>query len=341
MATIINRPTQQELIKLVNLSKLNVMTPFTKIFTKRNKPIISRSDNPLLEDLIRINYESKTFPRHTKAPTLQKQGHMRLALKPDLLGGTMPVDSLTYSEKQAGEAIVVVEGEIVSQVNYEIDSRIAELKIGVVNALEAMASEVFLTSAISYLNLDFDPTDISEKGDLTVDPANGETVLDGILKEVLKFQAENKMLPDIYIGVNIFSDISQEINAAAGKLNRGDYTVKTVKNANEEYFEVEVATMGLTMRLIQNAKEYQGQLINTDDKIILAHPATVGIVYASLAMPNATNTAPIPVFAEYVAYLGGFNTGTLTSDITVHSSPCPFIMDNNLLWRFNYVKTTS
>jgi hypothetical protein len=200
-----------------------------------------------------------------------------------------------------------------------------------------MASEVFVTSKITNLNINFDLNGDSTKGDLTVTPADGETVMAGIVKKVLDYQKTNKIIPSVSIGINAFNQLTNEIDSAAGKLSLGDYKVNKVTGANEEYFEVTVEKMAITMRLLSLAKEYEGSDINTDDLIILHHGSTIGVGYAILGVPDSARKTTISVRSEFVAFEGDYNANNLAGSINVHSAPLPFIMDNTLLWRYNLV----
>jgi len=337
MATIINA-RQKELIALVNTQKVyNTYTPYTKMFKEVNAPILSGRTDLLLEDLVNTNYEAKTFPRNSSATILQKQSHMRLSLRPPMLGHQMTVDTLSSLEKGAGEPIVIIDGQAVNGTDYEVEDKVNQIKKTIVNGLESMASEVFVTSKITNLNINFDLNGDSTKGDLTVTPADGETVMAGIVKKVLDYQKTNKIIPSVSIGINAFNQLTNEIDSAAGKLSLGDYKVNKVTGANEEYFEVTVEKMAITMRLLSLAKEYEGSDINTDDLIILHHGSTIGVGYAILGVPDSARKTTIPVRSEFVAFEGDYNANNLAGSINVHSAPLPFIMDNTLLWRYNLV----
>jgi hypothetical protein len=327
---------QQELYTIYDGVVARTYTPYTYKFTEANAPIFSGTTRIHVEDALAELVEASVFDRDSAIPAIVSQGHTRISITPPLLGNKKPISALDGISKGVGQAVVVIGGQTVDSTKYEITKKLTELKAGIENGKGNMAGEVFLTSAIASEGLNFDVGNLSAKGNVTVTPANGETIATTIVKMARTFFKNKGRVPSISIGDAVADQLISEINSATGKSKRGDYSMVANTAEGQKGFSVMIDTMNIPLEVLAPVNAFKGSVINTDAKIILHSPDTLVMGYAVLETVDG-NDLPLLVKGAVVTGYGEVNKVNGRTSVHAYSAPVPMIVDNNLIERWDLV----
>ena len=327
---------QQELYTIYDGVIARTYTPYTAKFTEGNAPIYSSTTRIHVEDALAELVEASVFERDSAVPALISQGHYRLSITPKLLGGKKAITALDGITKNVGQPVVVIGGQTVDQTKYEITKKFTELKASIENAKGNMAGEVFLTSQISSEGLNFDANSVSEKGDVSVTTANGETIATTIVKMARTFFKDKGRVPTISIGDDVADQLISEINSAVGKSTKGDYTMVANTGEGQKGFSVMIDAMNIPLEVLAPVNAFKGSVINTDSRIILHSPDTLVMAYAILETVDG-NDLPLLVQGEMITGYGDVSKVNGRTSVHVYSAPVPMIIDNTLMERWNLV----
>ena len=327
----------QELYSIYNGLDVRTYTPYTPKFTEANTAIYSQTEKCSIEDALENLIEAEVFDRDSAVPVIKEEGHMRLTIKPKMLGGKKGISALDGNNKQVG-AVTLIAGKATDNSKYEVGIKLRALKTAIDNAKGNMAGEVFLTSKMKNVDggVNFDPTNVSDKGNLTVTTADGETVAVKIVQTARKFFKDNGRVPKICIGDKVADQLIQEVNAGMGKSKKGDYSMTANTGQGQDGFSVMIDTMNIPLEVLAPVNEYKGIVINTDSLIQFYCPTTLVMAYAVLETVDAAKQ-PLLVRGEFVVNYGKVDEETGRGSVHAKSAPVPMIIHNKLLHRYQLV----
>jgi hypothetical protein len=331
------RITREELYNIYRDLSGRTYDPYSSKFTEANAPYYSGTVKLHIEDMLDALAEANVFDRDSAIPAIKEQPHTRMTIEPMMLGGKKPISALDGQNKQLGQA-VIIEGRSIDQSVFEVGKKLSSLRTGIVNSLGKMSGEVLLTSELTHpkLAVNFDPTGISDKGNLTVDTSANETVVAKIVDLLQTFYSDKGFVPQVMIGRKVADQVIQEINLGAGKSAKGDYRMQTT--GQNEGFKLEVAHMDVPMELIAPVTPLGSTTkIVTDNLIQLTAVETLCMGYAVIETYNGATEMPEAITGEVAINYGEINKETGRSSIHAKSAPLPVIVDNNLIERYQLV----
>jgi hypothetical protein len=307
--------------------------PYTDRFTEANPAFLSDTTKIHIEDMLAEMYEAESFDRDSAIPAVQIHGHTRVSIEPVMLGGKMGLSALDTLNKSVGQPIVMIGGKVVDNSVYTKTSKLEVLKSGVEQGKANMGAEMFLTSQITELGLNVDPTGESEKGDVTVTPANNEKVATTLVRMIRTFFKNKGYAPKIAVGDAVVDALIAEIDVNTGKATKGDYTMT---QNGDQGFNVSVDTMNIPIEVLAPVNAYKGNEIDTTDRIILWAPHCLGLAYAVLEGVDGAGN-PMAFKSQYITDEGEVNRETGRGSVYVKSAPLPLVLNNTLIERWNLV----
>lgn len=345
-------PIQEQLTGNYLGQQMRLYTPYSSYFSASHTPFYAMTEKIHIEEMMDELAYAGIVPRDGNLPTIKSEGHTRLTIEPDIIGGFQPTSALDGIAKQS--TVAIINGKPVDNNTLMYDQKIRRLKAATENTKNLLASEVLLGSSITSLKIDFDPNHESgydpvtdndsslssglAKYKLTISPGTSFTLK--LVDLIEDFWRTTGRMPSVAMGKKGIKKLMDEINASVGKKTHGDYTIK--KDAEKgfvistSYMDLDVVSLAPTNIYSGNVEKPLGKAIPTDDLVMVY--STEGLIWAYACLEYiGSDDKPGLLRGEVLVDEIIPNRMSARGGVFSKSAPFPVILRNNLIQRYKLV----
>ncbi|MGL4482386.1 MAG: hypothetical protein ACRCTW_07670 [Lactococcus garvieae] len=339
-------PTQEQLTGNYLGQDMRIYKPYSSYFSAVHSPFYAMTEKIHIEELMDELAFAGIVPRGSVMPTIKTDGHTRLSITPDIIGGFQPVTALEGIAKQS--TIAIINGNPTDNTVLLMDQKVRRLKAATENTKNLLAGEVLLGSSITALGIDFDAKHESGFDPITPNTSAMDAKYDikvgandslsfKLFEMIQDFWRTTGKVPTISVGHLALNKLMTEVNTSVGKREHGNYRVEA---AGEKGFVVKADHMDMSIVTLAPSAVYsgkndapQGEDMVLDDVIMLHSDEALIWAYACLEyIDNDGN--PGLMRGEVLVDEVIPDKMTARGGIFSKSAPFPVIIKNSLVQRY-------
>lgn len=286
----------------------------TKFLNSGNK-YLSPTERIRIEDLTDYFVTAGIVGRDEILPIVDKNGFAVTEFEPDIIGAQALFSPSDIIQLQAGIPLITSTGNEIPTIKQLENkySRIIAAALG--NKFERMCAEAYLKG--TYVDKDGVLINVGVTENKSLSFTAKTVYSDEILALLLKYHTKHGMFPKVEIGEKIFTALKNEANNSRQNINNVKFVF-----GEQPYLELGEKKI----ELLTNGKDATGEVIDTQNMIILSDPKGLAVGYGCLMYGDIKSNESKLIRAELIAGDTRVEETSGSKGLWGKSAPMPIVL---------------